>query len=289
MSSASRESSLPGTGTLDVYSNFSWTVHRGSSSMDLELRDSWDNCSWEILDLVLIMDCTGSMSAWMDHCKATLNTVIDNIVKENEKLKVRVAFVGFRDFTDSKIFAIHDLSFDVDGVKGFISSQTAAGGGDAPEDVVGALAQAMKLSWFPGSVRLAALIADAPTHGNMYHDLADDFPGGSPAGLDLEQVVLALREKCVDLSLYRLNDTTEKMYSIMEKAGAGGQSQGESGRESSNNWVSFVDLRTEVTESRSRGLELSSRFMSNAYSKKSSDHMSERYRSSSSRSTNPSR
>ena len=92
-----------------------------------------------------------------------------------------------------------------------------------------------------------------------------------------------LLEMQVDLTLYKLNNTTEMMFRIMEQVGH--NVSGEVG-------ISFVDLRREVTESRSRGLELSGEFMSETYGRKSSEHMSSRFTissRSSSRSTNPSR
>ena len=94
-----------------------------------------------------------------------------------------------------------------------------------------------------------------------------------------------LLESKVDLTLYKLNNTTEKMFWMMEKAGS---------NVSREAGISFVDLRREVTESRSRGLDLNSRFVEEAYSTKSSAHMSNRYKVSStssvsSCSSNPSR
>ena len=50
------------------------------------------------------MDCTSSMSSWINRAKETLNDVIDSIVEEckNEgNLQVRVCFVGYRDIGDS--------------------------------------------------------------------------------------------------------------------------------------------------------------------------------------------
>ena len=49
--------------------------------------------------------------------------------KENEELDIRVAFVGYRDFSEtSTIFSIHDFTVDVDAVTAFISKQVASGG-----------------------------------------------------------------------------------------------------------------------------------------------------------------
>ena len=75
-----RPSQLPGTGSLDVYNNFQWDVTKGSGEEDLGLSNTI--AKQTVLDLALVMDCTGSMAAWIEHSKTTLNTVIDNI-KDN--------------------------------------------------------------------------------------------------------------------------------------------------------------------------------------------------------------
>lgn len=85
----------------------------------------------KILDLALICDCTGSMQKWIDRTKVTLNQIIDNILKEHKDMKVRVSFVGYRDFnTWNNIqpnekyapdhFEIKDFTEDITDVKNFI-------------------------------------------------------------------------------------------------------------------------------------------------------------------------
>lgn len=54
--------------------------------------------SQEILELGLLLDCSGSMSSWIERAKKTLQEIVDNIVKSSGgNLKVRVAFIGYRD------------------------------------------------------------------------------------------------------------------------------------------------------------------------------------------------
>ena len=52
------------------------------------------------LDMCLILDCTASMYSWIQRSKDTLKTIIDQVKAENPTLKVRVSFVGYRDFGD---------------------------------------------------------------------------------------------------------------------------------------------------------------------------------------------
>ena len=186
---------------------------------------------------------------------------------------VRVAFVGFRDFVDgNKIFSVHDFTSDIGAIKSFISNQQAIGGGDEPEDVVGAMQQVLRLSWYPESVRLVTIIADAPTHGKKYYtrEIWDDYPEGSPAGLVLEDMVRKFIDEKLDLTLYKLTNDTEVMYNIIKDVG--------------NEWVDFVDIRQDIRASRDSGLGDYSDSVGAAYATKSSSVLAYRAMTYSSRS-----
>jgi len=51
----------------------------------------------DILELCLLLDCTGSMGSWIQRSKDTLKQIIEQVKKENEALTVRVCFIGYRD------------------------------------------------------------------------------------------------------------------------------------------------------------------------------------------------
>jgi len=198
-----------------------------------------DNKPEQILDLCLIMDCTGSMSSWISHCKETLHKVIDATVARDPNCKVRTAFVGYRDFCDkNSLFELHDFSYDADKIKEFINNVKAMGGGDFPEDIHGGIRKALDLSWsgLDDSVKLAVLVADAPTHGKKYHvgHKHDDFPEGNPAGLVLEDLMKEMSDKEILLSLYQLNNENEVMYKAMKEAYAKGEEE---------DGIEFVDMR----------------------------------------------
>lgn len=217
-----------------------------------------DTTPEKILDLCLIMDCTGSMGSWIAHCKDTLHNVIDDTVAKDKTCKVRVSFVGYRDFCDKRIFAVHEFSYDTDHVKKFIAQQSASGGGDAPEDVQGGLRRALDLNWSDkdDSVKLAYLVADAPCHGKQYHSCADDHPQGNPAGLILEDIVKEFSDREILLTCYKLTDQTEKMYKIIEQAYVQGAEK---------DGVEFVDIRGQIQTARSHGASLHSEEVRDAY------------------------
>lgn len=115
--------------------------------------DKTPTSSGPSLDLCLLMDCTSSMQEWIERSKETLHEIINNIKVQSKDLKVRVAFVGYRDISDTERFCVAPFTSDLDKVKNFISKQVADGGRDWPEDVQGGLNQALKLDWQADSIK----------------------------------------------------------------------------------------------------------------------------------------
>ena len=95
------------------------------------------------LDLCLLLDCTSSMSSWIERSKNTLKQIIDHVKSENPGLTVRVSFVGYRDIKDHKRFEISPFTGDIDATKAFIGKISASGGADMPEDVQGGFNKAL--------------------------------------------------------------------------------------------------------------------------------------------------
>jgi len=87
------------------------------------------------------------MGSWIQRSKDTLCTIIDSVKKVNSGLKVRVSFVGYRDFELVDRFSIIDFNEDLDLVKAFIGKVNASSaqvanykhGLDLPEDVQGGM------------------------------------------------------------------------------------------------------------------------------------------------------
>merc|ERR1719394_1893262 len=201
-----------------------------------------ENLPDKVLDLCLIMDCTGSMQAWIKHCKETLHDVIDESMEEDEGSRVRVAFIGYRDFCDRDLYDVHDFTYLEDDMKKFISKRKAKGGGDAPEDIQGALHLALhELSWLENSIKVACLVADAPCHGSKYHQENDNYPDGNPLGLELEDQMREFSNREILFSCYKITDSTETMFEIMEKAYEEGSEKG---------GFEFIDIRGQLKQTR---------------------------------------
>jgi len=136
-----------------------------------------------VIDLCILMDCTGSMGAWIDAAKQHLTAIISELNTDLDVKDIRVAFVAYRDYKDTGRKVVkHFVSMkDVRRVVEVIEAQRADGGGDEPEDVISGVEGAMELEW-KGDVRLCLFVADACAHGYLPGQGAykghDDYPQG---------------------------------------------------------------------------------------------------------------
>ena len=172
------------------------------------------------LDIMFIMDITGSMGMWLKEAKENVTNIIDEIFENNPGSQIRVSFVGYRDFTEMNELQGHyvslDFTKDINDVKKFISSIDCFGGGDEPEDVVGAFNIALNMNWV-SDARYAVLVCDAPCHGKKYHNITyDKFMDGDPKGLILEDFIRDFKKKNITLYCIEINDSTKIMFNIMK-------------------------------------------------------------------------
>jgi hypothetical protein len=117
------------------------------------------------LDLALIIDTTGSMGDELEYLKAELDDIVARLRETFPNVDQRFALIVYRDQGDEYVSRRFDFTRSLDDLRGELSRQRAAGGGDMPEAVHVALEQAAGLDWRPGNVaRVAFLVGDAPPH-----------------------------------------------------------------------------------------------------------------------------
>jgi len=117
------------------------------------------------LDLMFIMDCTSSMSSYISQCKRDINEIVRTIKEENNGVKVRISFVGYRDFDQGdRSMSVLGFTKEVEVFEKFMLGVRAAGGGDAAEDMAGGFEQVLKQSWGNNSTKVGIIICDAPCH-----------------------------------------------------------------------------------------------------------------------------
>lgn len=117
------------------------------------------------LDILFLLDATGSMDDEIDQLKATIAEVSQRIDRLPSQADLRLGMTLYRDEGDEFVTATFDFTRDVDAFADALDRVVADGGGDEPEALDEALAEALAApSWRPAAqaVQLVFLVADAP-------------------------------------------------------------------------------------------------------------------------------
>ena len=167
-------------------------------------------------DLLFLIDTTGSMGAYIEAAKKQVRSIVEDIKEAffNEA-DVQIAVVSYKDHGDSNKIQFLDFTSSAERVSHFLDELSAFGGGDAPEDVLGGIQQALNASWTQ-QTRCIIHIADAPAHGralNNFGETIDKYPnpGTEPHRLTHGPLLQKMIGLNINYALLRINNTTDKM------------------------------------------------------------------------------
>lgn len=163
-------------GTLLVTSGEgSATASFTSDARELEVELDGHGEKREVIELMIVLDVTGSMGDEIMFLKSELSDVISKIVAENPSAAVRLALLFYRDTGDKVPFDYYDFE-DVTTSDGMekqqkaINTQYADGGGDYPEAVDEALRLAVEKQWSTeATTKIIFHVLDAPSHSESEH------------------------------------------------------------------------------------------------------------------------
>ncbi|MES2633071.1 MAG: VWA domain-containing protein [Pseudomonadota bacterium] len=119
------------------------------------------------LDLVFMIDATGSMADEIDKLKTTLRSISAEVSRLPSDPDLCFGLVAYRDRGDAFLTRTHDLTNDLGGfLQGALIPLQAGGGGDYPEAMNEAFHETVhNISWRgEGATRMVILLADAPPH-----------------------------------------------------------------------------------------------------------------------------
>ena len=133
----------------------------GVIEMTAEAPDSGE----KTLDLMLMVDTTGSMADELEYLKTELRDVVRRVSSDNSGMKIRVSVNFYRDEGDDYVVRPFEFTEDVESAVSDLSEQHADGGGDTPEAVDEAFKNAVKEhEWSDASIKLVFFVLDAPPH-----------------------------------------------------------------------------------------------------------------------------
>ncbi|MBE1582967.1 VWA domain-containing protein [Nonomuraea angiospora] len=117
------------------------------------------------LQVLFLIDTTGSMGDEIGRLTASVDSVAARIAKLSAGPELELGMTLYRDKGDEYVTRTTDFTADVGTFREQLTAVRAEGGGDTPEDLNAALAEALaKPAWREDAVKLVFLIADAPPH-----------------------------------------------------------------------------------------------------------------------------
>ena len=119
------------------------------------------------LDLMFMIDTTGSMGDELEYLKEELKDVIRRVSNANAGMRIRLSVNFYRDEGDEYVVKYFAFTEDIDQALDNLRAQYSSGGGDTPEAVDTALENAVTgHEWYEDSVKLLFFVLDAPPHAD---------------------------------------------------------------------------------------------------------------------------
>lgn len=150
-----------------VYSSVKWN---GSDPLVLDVDAERATAAVD-LDVVFVIDTTGSMSDEISRIKATLLSVTERVRGLDTPVDLRYGAVLYRDIGDEYLTRHTPLTPDVKAFDALLKGIQAGGGGDGPESLNQGLSIAVtEMDWRPDAAKMVFLVADAPPHMDYQDD-----------------------------------------------------------------------------------------------------------------------
>ncbi len=126
------------------------------------------------VEVVFALDTTGSMGGLIQAAKEKIWSIATTLAQAQPAPEIKMGLVAYRDRGDSYVTRVVDLSSDLDSVYATLMDFRAEGGGDGPESVNQALADAVgRMSWSTdqSAYKVVFLVGDAPPHMDYQDDV----------------------------------------------------------------------------------------------------------------------
>jgi len=131
------------------------------------------------IEVCFVLDTTGSMGGLIEGAKQKIWSIANEMISAQPTPELKLGLIGYRDRGDDYVVKSFSLTDDIDAIYGHLREFQAGGGGDTPESVNEALAEAIhKMPWSSDKkvLKIIFLVGDAPPHmdypnGPKYPDL----------------------------------------------------------------------------------------------------------------------
>jgi Mg-chelatase subunit ChlD len=200
------------------------------------------------LDILFILDTTGSMGEEIERLKTTIELINLNLAALSSKPQVRFGMVLYRDRGDDYLTDVVPFTGDLDRFQTALSRVAADGGGDDPEDLQTALREAVKMSWNRNGIRLAFIITDAAPHldyGQQY-TYVDAVHDGRETGIKLFSVGTGGLDLAGEYVLRQISQYSAAKYIFLTYGETGESEGGEPGSVSHHTGANYQTDKLEA-------------------------------------------
>jgi Mg-chelatase subunit ChlD len=160
-------------------------VVQAGSATNIRLMESarWDP---DFLDLVLVVDTTGSMGDEIAFLQKELIGVTKAAARQAPGVSIRYGLVAYRDHGDEYVVRNYGFTSSSSTMAGWLRGLSADGGGDYPEAAAAALRAGVGLDWRRGKgERLLLHVADAPPHDGQAAEYLRAAKAAAEAGVQI--------------------------------------------------------------------------------------------------------
>lgn len=151
-----------------------------------------------IADVVVCIDCTGSMAPCIEGVKNHVQDLVAGFASyPNIQLDWRVRLLAYRDLNIEEPVEEHPFTKDAETFRAQVQALHATGGGDEPESTLDAIYRALKSEWREDCNRCIVVFTDATTHPELHPSSVE--PGQAR---DVHEVINLLTSLRARLFLY---------------------------------------------------------------------------------------
>ncbi len=178
------------------------------------------------LDLMFVVDTTGSMGDEIYYLQAELEDVIKRVKRDNGNISTELSVNFYRDFGDDYVVRSYPFSSDIDKELSYLCVEYADGGGDYEEAVDLALLDAInEHEWRENSTKLMFMVLDAPPHmtDEVKANLAAAVEAAAAKGIRIIPVASSGVDDLTEFLLRTLAMTSGGTYTFLtDDSGIGG-------------------------------------------------------------------
>lgn len=193
-------------------------------SYEVELADSAIS---KQLDLMFMIDTTGSMGDEITYLQEELKNVVSRVKNDNGNLPIRISMNFYKDegADERYVVSANEFTERVDEAQALLNAEYADGGGDFPEAVAEALENAVREhDWNADSIKVLILVLDAPAHEGTEEQLYDAICEASRLGIRIIPVASSGIDKNTEFFLRAMGLATGGTYTFLTDHSGVGES-----------------------------------------------------------------